>query len=182
MKKHLISAFAVAAMAFFAVSSGSDKKEGDAAKTETKAGEEKKDNWTYTQDEDKMEGTKYDFAKAESTNKVELKFPYDGGITAGITLRNNGKESEAMLTLSKGRFMTSIGGNKTVKVKFDDQPAKEYTYGSPNDGSGNVIFLDNSKDFIKKIKDSKKAMLEVTFFQEGAQIFEFNTEGLKWDK
>jgi hypothetical protein len=182
MKKHLISALAVATMAFFAISSGDDKKATEEKTSTETAATEKKENWEYSESEDKMDGKKFVFASSKSTNKVELKFPYDGGTTMEVNLRNDGKENEVILTLDKGSFMASVGGSQSVKVKFDDQAATEFSYGSSADGDTKMAFLNNSQSFIKKIKASKKVMIEVTFFQQGSQIFEFNTEGLKWEK
>lgn len=144
--------------------------------------EEKQSNWNYSEDTDKMEGTKQFFATSTSTNSVDFEFPYDGGSTLNIIIRNLGKENEAMLSISKGLFLTSISESESFKIKFDGEKASTYYFNSTSDGSSDVVFISNSTKFISKIKKSKKLMLEIPFFDAGNKVFEFNVEGLNWNK
>lgn len=179
MKKNLLSAFAVLAMSFVAFSSGSSN---DAASTEQSTENEKKENWTYAEQEDKMDAKKQYFASTTSTNEIDFKVPYSGGSTMDIELRDLGEGDEALLKISKGQFMPSLMADKTIKVKFDDKASKTFVYASPTDLSANVIFIKEAKSFIKQLKESKTVMIEPTFFNEGNVIFEYKTEGLKWGK
>lgn len=184
MSKNLLSALAISAMCIFAVASGSSETEKTENATSNAKINEKgvKENWEYSEDENKMDGTKQYFAQTTSTNQVDFAFPYDGGSNMDIIVRKTGKASEVLLLISKGQFMGSIGGSSKAKVKFDDQSPVSYSYESAGDGSGDVIFLNNATNFISKLKDSKKVMIELTFFNEGNKILEFDTEGLEWDK
>lgn len=189
MRKHLTSISAIMAFGLFAISSGgsTDTKSTDSQNDTTteqtnKSTPEKIENWEYSESEDKMEGTKRYFATSTSTNQIEFDFPYDGGSNLNIIIRNMGKENEAILTISKGQFISSYGGSDRIKVKFDDNAPIKYSFNSSSDGSSDVIFLNNSKDFINKLRSSKKVMIECEFYDSGNKVFEFNTEGLKWDK
>lgn len=190
MKKrtqHLFSAVAVSGFLFMAYGSGEDSAKEETSQevtalTEQESKIENKPNWTYNEDEDKMEGTKQFFANCTSTNTADFEFPYDGGSTLDIHIRNLGEGNEALITVSKGQFMTSIGDSESLKAKFDDEKPMNFTYSSASDGSGDVIFINNSSKFISKIKKAKKVMLEVGFFNSGRKVLEFETEGLKWDK
>jgi hypothetical protein len=144
--------------------------------------ESEKIEWVYSEDIDKMEGTKQYFGIISSKNKIDFQFPYDGGSSFEITIRNLGKENEVLLSVSKGLFMISYDSSESIKVKFDDNESEYYTYNSPTDGSSDVIFIDNSKRFLKKLKSSKKVLIETTFYNEGNKVIEFDVEGLKWDK
>ena len=48
-------------------------------------------------------------------------------------------------------------------------------------GKNDVVFLASGEDaFIKKLKTSKKVIIEAPFFQEPRTQFDFDTAGLKW--
>lgn len=190
MKKrgqHLFSAIVIAGFLFMAYGSGEETAKTETAQEVIASAEqeseiENRPNWTYSEDEDKMEGTKQFFANCTSTNTVDFEFPYDGGSTLDIHIRNLRSENEALITVSKGQFMTSIGDSESLKVKFDNEKPMSFTYSSASDGSSDVIFINNSSKFISKLKKAKKVMLEVGFFNSGRKVLEFETEGLKWNK
>ncbi|MCG2611804.1 hypothetical protein LZZ90_09840 [Flavobacterium sp. SM15] len=185
--RHLFSVIVITGFLFMAYGSGED-----AAKAETVQEEipsvgqetelENKPNWVYNEDQDKMEGTKQFFATCTSINTADFEFPYDGGSTLDIHIRNLGHGNEALITVSKGQFMTSIGDSESLKAKFDDEKPMSFTYSSSADGSSDVIFINNAAKFISKLKKAKKVMLEVGFFDAGRKVLEFETEGLKWNK
>ncbi len=182
MTKNLLTAIAVSFFMFLAISSSEDKTDAKDGGTENVAENAKKENWKYSEEENKMEGTKEFYATNTSTNKIEFEFPYDGGSTFDLLVRNLGKENEVVLTVSKGQFMTSIGGSENLKVKFDDEKPMNFSYNSADDASMDVVFLNNSAKFLKKLKTAKKVMIECTFFNAGSKVIEFDVEGLKWTK
>lgn len=137
-------------------------------------------NWDYTEDIDKMEGNTRFFASCTSTNTIEFEFPYNGGSTFWIVVRNMGQGNEAMLKVSKGQFIGSYDGSESIKVKFDENKPISYSYNEPSDGSSNVIFLNNSSDFIRRLKSSKNVLIAATFFDAGTHHIEFKTDGLTW--
>lgn len=192
MKKNLLSAFAIITFGIFAISSGgsttdtssTDPQNETTATTEqtSKAESKEVENWEYSESVDKMEGTTRYFAMNTSTNQIDFDFPYNGGSNLNIVVRNMGKENEVLINISKGQFITSFSGSDKIKVKFDDNSPINYSYNSPSDGSMDVIFLNNSKDFLNKLKSSKEVMIECQFYDSGNKVFEFDTEGLEWDK
>lgn len=192
MKKraqHLLSAFVLTAFLFMAFGSDDDKKKeenNESVKVEQTSSDEieekKQSNWSYSEDEDKMEGTKQFFASTTSTNIIEFEFPYNGGSNLNIIIRNLGKENDAVLTISKGQFLTSFSDSQSFKVKFDDEKTSTFYFNSASDGSSDVVFISNSSKFISKIKKAKKVMIEIPFYDSGDKVFEFNVEGLEWNK
>lgn len=141
-------------------------------------------NWGYGESEkDKMDNSSYHYSSCSSLNKVELKFPYNGGSTLDILLRNGFKKqgNEVILQIDKGQFMSSFDGDETIKIKFDDNPTKEYSYQNEGTGQSTTIFLNHSNSIIEKLKKSKRVIIEVDFFDNGSFQFEFNVEGLKWN-
>ena len=139
-------------------------------------------NWSYSTDEDKMSGDKRFFATAHSTNEIEFEFPYNGGSTFKLVVRNMGKGNEVLMTVSEGQFMTSIMSSEKCRIKFDDGKAMNFSFNSADDASMDVIFFNSSNKFITKLKRAKKLMIEAPFYDAGRQIIYFDIEGLNWDK
>ena len=141
-------------------------------------------NWEYGEsDKDKLDNTTYKYSSCSSKNKVELKFPYSGGSTVEIFLRNGFKKNgnEVILEVDKGQFMSSYDGNKKIRMKFDENPPTEYSFLNEGTGQSTTIFLDHSNSIIEKLKKSKKLIIEVEFYNNGTSQFEFDVDGLKWD-
>ena len=137
-------------------------------------------NWHYEEDTDKMRNTKSYFANTASLNSANFQFPYNGESHLNILVRNSSSENEVLFTIDKGQFMCGIDGCE-LAIKFDNEPVKTYHANEAEAGKTDVIFLAGSKDaFIKKLKSSKKVMIEAPFFNEPKTQFEFNTAGLEW--
>lgn len=68
-----------------------------------------------------------------------------------------------------------------MSAKFDDGKVKRYPLSRAAAGSNETMFLDGStEEFIRDLKQSNTAMLEIGFFNYGDQQFEFETSGLDW--
>ena len=143
---------------------------------------EPESNWTYQEDEDKMTNEKWYFATNTSLNEVEFEFPYNGGSSLRLVIRQMGKGNEVLFQITNGQFMTSIMSDESIRVKFNDEPPITFTYNSAADGSSEYIFLNSPTNFLSKLKTAEKLKIECTFFQEGRKQFDFNTAGLKWNK
>ena len=138
-------------------------------------------NWKYEQEEDKMTSKPAYYASVEANELLQLKFPYNGGTTVTIFLRNKGGKNEVMLQLSKGQFMANVVSGQDIMVRFDSLKAEKFPCVAPGDGSTTVLFISNEAKFLSKLKKAKKALIEAELFNEGNQVMEFNVEGLKWD-
>lgn len=160
----------------------SSKDTSSSATTTTETTNKEESNWQYSEDVDKMTNEKSYFARCVSTNEIDFEFPYNGGSSFTLILRNKGKYNEIILQVSKGQFMTSIMSSDYCRVKFDDEETINYTYNSAEDGSADFIFFDHSKNFLTKLRSAKKLMIEAPFFDSGRQIINFDVEGLVWDK
>jgi hypothetical protein len=139
-------------------------------------------SWEYGTEKDKMSGQEMFFNSTTSTNELEFEFPYHGGSSFRLTVRNMGKENEILLTVSKGQFMPSIMNSDNVRIKFDEEAPMDISYNSADDASADVIFLTSVSKIISKLKTSKKLMIEAPFYDAGRQIILFNVEGFTWDK
>lgn len=185
MKRKVTNLLSFAVIALFfvaAVASSSSDDSNSSSKSEESASSEDRPNWKYSEEEDVMTGEKRYFASSTSTNKIDFEFPYNGGSRFYLTVRNMGKSNEVILQVSKGQFMTSISGSQSCRVKFDDEQPLKFTYNSAADGSSEVIFFNNSKNFLTKLRTAKKVMIEAPFYSAGNQIIYFDVEGLEWNK
>lgn len=153
----------------------------DSITVEEEREEKEEGNWQYSTTYDKMDDRTDYFARCVSTNEAEFEFPYQGGSRFIITIRNQGKDNDVMIYVTRGQFMGSVLGGQ-LKVKFDKNKPEKYAYQAPTDASSDVIFVSSADKFINKLKTSQKLMVETEFYNEGNVIMEFDISGLKWEK
>jgi len=135
--------------------------------------------WKYSETKDKMEEiTK--IAWVDANDLVYLDFPYNGGSQGILTLRKSNSTSDVYFSIDKGQIDIGIDIT-TIRVKFDDEEPKMWSMLESSTNDRDILFFDNDNLFYKKLKTSKKLVLEVPFFQNGNQQFEFNTENLVWN-
>ncbi|WP_162950209.1 hypothetical protein [Rhizobium jaguaris] len=135
--------------------------------------------WSYHQDSDKMRGTTTYYATLRSDNEVDFSFPYQGGSHGTLGLRTDGGHKlDAYLMVSKGQFMCSSLDEDIVAVKFDDGPVQNFRCSRSDDGSSDVIFLNDEVNFLTQLKSASKLIIEARFFQEGTRQFVFDVTGL----
>ncbi|MDR1172287.1 MAG: hypothetical protein LBL24_07535 [Bacteroidales bacterium] len=132
--------------------------------------------WNYREETNLMDDSKIYFAFLTANNELSFAFPYNGGTITNITLRYKESENNVMLKISKGQFHA-----ESIRVRFDDKPVKTFGCSKPSDHSTTTLFINNAKDFIKELKNSKSAIIESEFFQEGIRQLMFTTEGLEWN-
>ena len=147
-------------------------------KVETVVDNNVNNEWEYDSKDDEMTNSKSYFATISSDNGEVFGFPYDeeGGSHLTVTVRQIKKYgTEVLFGISKGQFLTDIDG-QYVSVKFDDNAPKKYKTYSADDGSLDVLFIDNAEDFIAKAKTAKTIKIEAEFYQEGNRVFTFTAD------
>ena len=122
-------------------------------------------------------GEKNIFYTLDATEKIHLDFPYQGGSTGSLIVRNKNGKLGAMFVIDNGQIDTDYDGTY-VRVKFDDEAPVKWSMGETADGSSDVLFFNNESKLVNKLKSSKKVVVEVPFFQNGNKQFVFNTSGL----
>lgn len=139
-------------------------------------------NWEYSQSFDEMNETTIYAATCTSTNMHEFDFPYSGGSVLYLVVRSMNGKNDVYLKVSKGQVMTSISGSEYARFKFDDGKPESYSYSSADDGSSEYAFLNASGRLIEKIKKAKHIKIDLPFFQAGRPVFDFDVEGLEWNR
>ena len=140
-------------------------------------------NWQYETSKDEMRGITSKFATAVSTNTVDFDSPYNGGSKLILTLRKRGTEVDVMVAVSKGQILCGIQNCETA-FKFDNGAVQSITMSEPESHSSDLLFVAYDKTKIKMIsqlKNSKKLVIEVPFYQEGKKQFTFDVSGLEWN-
>ena len=137
--------------------------------------------WNYSQDEDKITSKIIYYASVVANEKLDLKFPYDGGVTPTLWVRYMDRTSEVVLQLSKGQFMASSVDGEDIRVRFDNTKAVTYNCVGPSDGNSEKLFIESSGRFISMLKKAKTVIIRVVLFDNGPQDMVFNVEGFKWN-
>jgi hypothetical protein len=134
--------------------------------------------WVYTNTSDKFKGTVHK-ASIQSPTKLEFAYPYAGGSTATLTVREKENTTHVYVEVSKGQFNRSYqGGN--ASIAFDQAPAQNYPLLAAENGRANIIFLDADKKFIDKLKRSTRMLMTMEFQGQGKHRLEFKTAGFNW--
>ncbi len=138
-------------------------------------------NWDYEESKDEMRGSVSYFAQSSSINNIRLDFPYEGGTSLFLIVRNTPDNvNEVLFSTNNGQLWCEYN-NCYMSAKFDNGEVKRYPLARAAAGSSETMFLDGSIEaFIQDLKKSNTAMLEIGFFNYGNQQFEFETSGLEW--
>lgn len=142
-------------------------------------------NWQYDLTKDEMRGIEKKFASTTSTNQVNFNFPYEGGSSLQLIIRqHDNNEPEIIFSINKGQFLCAID-NCEVSYKFDDNLVDSSKLSLPTDHSSNLLFIENGRDaraFIYMLQKSEKLIVELPFYQSGNKQFSFNIKGFKWNQ
>lgn len=137
-------------------------------------------DWSYTERKDELRDKTAYYAKIDSSNSVTFGFPYGGPQSLMMTVRSSPHFGrDVLFQIPSGQFTCGIDDCRGM-ISFDGK-AEPLTLVEPSDHSSDVLFAKYGDAIIRKIKASKKVIVELTFYQEGSRQFTFNTEGLKWD-
>jgi hypothetical protein len=147
---------------------------------ETELPKEEVTKWQFQEDVDKMTSKIVKYASIEANEELEFKFPYDGGSVASLTIRKKDGGNDIYLSVSKGQFNGTYDGGQ-IRIKFDDDQPKKFSFVAPSDGSADMIFINSEKTIIAKLKNTKKIIIETEFFNEGNRQMEFDVAGFKWE-
>jgi len=153
--------------------------------------------WRYTESKDAMRGTVSTTAFLPSSNKVDFKFPYQGGAELIVSIaRKNSSDgrstcgynqcSGVILSITKGQFACmSMHENDTgqtvcyVSAKFDDGAIEKFVV---KESSATSWWLrhDSNIRFLERLQSAKTLTIEANFHDEGPRQFQYDVNGLKW--
>ena len=140
-------------------------------------------NWQYATSKDEMRGIESKFATTVSTNTVDFDFPYNGGSKLILALRKRGSDVDVMVSITKGQILCGVQ-NCEAAFKFDGGAVQSITMSEPDNHSSDLLFIAYDKTeskIISQLKNSKKLVIELPFYQEGRKQFTFDVSGLEWN-
>ena len=140
-------------------------------------------NWIYSaQDEDMGRGV-IRYATIVSETTVDFDFPYNGEQHATLTLRKHPEHgNDIIVSIERGQILVDMFGETRVPVRFDEKEIRKYAANPAADHSSEMVFLQGFDRFIDQVKKSKKLRIELQFFQEGSNTFEFDITGFDYAK
>jgi len=134
--------------------------------------------WNYDSSTDEMSGKINKIAIVQSTNTVELKFPYEGAQHGFIALRKSGKSELVTFSIEKGQLLCTGSYNTCLLlVRFDeDEPINFAAIGYPNI-STTMLNIRDYKRFMSRLRAAKIVRISPRLYQEGSVVFKFSVEG-----
>lgn len=137
--------------------------------------------WHYKESTDKMSGRQIKSAMIESSNSLSLDFPYGGRNHGNLLVRQHPQYGlDVIFYVDKGQIPCTLGC--TGQVRFDDGKPQRVRLDPPADHDSTTVFIQNPRAFIASAKKAKRILVQVTMYQAGSPILEFDTpESLKWD-
>jgi uncharacterized protein YxeA len=162
-----------------ALLSHSDNNGSTSTNTQTTSNEKADTNtaWVYSSDTNQMNNEVTLYAENSSPTELDFDFPYEGGSTYKLTIRETNGKDEVMLSLNNS---PALAPENKITLKFDDKQPFSVSFNESADGGTDVVFLNSSQKIINEIKQSKKLKMELTIFENGNHIIEFNIADLKW--
>ena len=139
--------------------------------------------WSYTTDLDPMTDRPTHIACSTSTNMVDLESPYSD-VGARLCIRQSPQHGLDVYValLGDGQIICRSYNNCSVNVRFGDGEQQSFSATDAADGSSNIIFVTNAQRFVTGVKGEPITRIQLTFYQAGVQVVEFNTAGLEWPR
>jgi len=141
-------------------------------------------SWDYSQFEDEMgRGTVY-VATIQSSNTINLDFPYNGEQYGKLMLREHPKHGkDVILKIERGQLLDS-DYNDSVVVRFDTDKPLTFSSVGASDHSTETLFLRGNafSVFSTRLKSAKTVRIQAPIYQGGNQVFIFDVEGFNWMK
>lgn len=137
--------------------------------------------WVYDSRSNPMDDRRTEFACVRSTNTVQLGFPY-GSPYGRLCLRNSPQHGrDAYVELDgEGQILCYSYRNCTIRVRFDDEQARNFSAVGASDNSTNIVFIEGRDRFERALRDADRTAIEIEFYRAGQQAFTFPTAGFEW--
>lgn len=138
--------------------------------------------WSYESDTDKMSSVTINYASIVSKDSLNLPFPYSGRNFGRIVVRQHPKYGlDVIVSVDKGQIPCVLGCSGSIR--FDSGKPERIGLNPPADHSSDTVFLRVPRYFIKKAKAAKRILIQVTMYDAGDQILEFDSPvPLQWNE
>jgi hypothetical protein len=135
--------------------------------------------WRYLDEPDSTSHKPIHHAFLRSRVNIGLKNTPNEDIPEIVITKKDGESYVAIIIIS-GLFNTSSGG-LNIKARFDDGAVYKY-WCTSKERNRNVLVIQNKLDFISRIKNSKKVLINADFLDNGDHDMVFvSEENLQWN-
>jgi len=141
-------------------------------KAQTKKDTVESENWRYSEEINEMTGKKTFRASTESS-------VVDEDTQSSITVRYMDGKNEVLFIVASAMFNIKVGAYQ-IDAKFDDGKIEKYLCDKSDGDNFQLVFIYKNNTFIKKLKESKKLLIQCSLYQKGEKVFKFDTSNLKW--
>jgi hypothetical protein len=141
-------------------------------------------DWRYGDSADKMTGKKTTTATIESSNSLDLSFPYQGKNFGNLMVRRHPSYGlDVAFSVDKGQIICRSYSGCSVTVRFDDKAPVKFNASEAADNDSKIIFLKDVSRFIASAKTAKSILIQPTLHQGGSPILEFRSaKPLEWNE
>lgn len=138
--------------------------------------------WEYSTNIDKMTSKKTVHAVIRSSNSLSLQFPYRGANFGRLVVGQHPKYgTDVIVDVDKGQILCRSYDGCSISVRFDSAKPSTFSATPPADHSADHVFFENAQRFIASARKAKRILVQLTFFQSGTQVLEFEVdEPLRW--
>lgn len=138
-------------------------------------------DWRMTERTDPMTDQTVKTACVTSNNEVYLSPPY-GPRSAQLCIRQHPEFGrDVYLSLNgSGQILCRSYDNCTIPIRFDEGAVQRFTGNEPSDNSSETVFVANDGRFITAAKAASRIRVQLEFYQNGNQTFDFPAKGLEW--
>ena len=130
--------------------------------------------WSTRTSKDKLTDAVIETASLESTNTVNLSFPYQGEQRGKLTLRNTAGKYEVMFSIERGQLFPGslVTGNAKAKVKVDDLLFESRLSGTTGYQTETVFLIDERLPQL--IMTGRELRIEAELYNEPNTVFVFD--------
>lgn len=137
--------------------------------------------WDYPENKDRMTDDISSPAHLLSKNKVTLDFPYNKPQYGGLAIFRMPDDSLLVaFYVLDGQIACSYSAYDEcqLRIRFDNEDAQKWPYRKPDVSKSTSIRFESSDGLIRKLKNANKVLIEVPFYGQSSEIFEFSVSGL----
>jgi hypothetical protein len=140
------------------------------------------ERWEYDVAVDSMTSKRTLTASLSSSNSLSLNSPYSGPNFGRLFVRQHPVHGvDVAVVIDKGQIICDISNGCNIAVRFDDKPVTTFLAVRPTDYSSTTLFFRGSARFIAAARQAKRILIQMTVFQHGQQVLEFDASApLTW--
>lgn len=135
------------------------------------------ETWIFETSSDPMTGASGYSSSIWSLTTVQLSYPYQGDQKLTLRVgRSPQVGSYAVVAIPHGQFSCY---QCDIRIRFDSRDTLLFTADSRSEVSG-LLFITGADRFIEQLRNSKKVMIELPFFDNPRKAVEFKSNGFPW--